>query len=159
MSKAERVAVVGIAIAALLGIFAAWAGSDGGSTVAGIPAFAILVAAAFTINVAAFIPSYLAGTEHYYDLTGSLTYIGVTTLALITAADLDARSIIAALMIYVWAGRLGTFLFRRVRTSGKDGRFDRIKTSFVRFLMAWMLQGIWVTLTACLLYTSPSPRD
>lgn len=148
MSKAERVAVVGIAIAALLGIFAAWAGSDGGSTVAGIPAFAILVAAAFTINVAAFIPSYLAGTEHYYDLTGSLTYIGVTTLALITAADLDARSIIAALMIYVWAGRLGTFLFRRVRTSGKDGRFDRIKTSFVRFLMAWMLQGIWVTLTA-----------
>ena len=148
MSKAERVAVVGIAIAALLGIFAAWAGSDGGSTVAGIPAFAILVATAFTINVAAFIPSYLAGTEHYYDLTGSLTYIGVTTLALITAADLDARSIIAALMIYVWAGRLGTFLFRRVRTSGKDGRFDRIKTSFVRFLMAWMLQGIWVTLTA-----------
>ena len=148
MSKAERVAVVGIAIAALLGIFAAWAGSDGGSTVAGIPAFAILVATAFTINVAAFIPSYLAGTEHYYDLTGSLTYIGVTTLALITAADLDARSIIAALMIYVWAGRLGTFLFRRVRASGKDGRFDRIKTSFVRFLMAWMLQGIWVTLTA-----------
>lgn len=148
MSKAERVALAGIAIAALLGIFAAWAGSDGGSTVAGIPAFAILVAAAFTINVAAFIPSYLAGTEHYYDLTGSLTYIGVTTLALITAADLDARSIIAALMIYVWAGRLGTFLFRRVRASGKDGRFDRIKTSFVRFLMAWMLQGLWVTLTA-----------
>lgn len=148
MSKAERVALAGIAIAALLGIFAAWAGSDGGSTVAGIPAFAILVAAAFTINVAAFVPSYLAGTEHYYDLTGSLTYIGVTTLALITAADLDARSIVAALMIYVWAGRLGTFLFRRVRASGKDGRFDRIKTSFVRFLMAWMLQGIWVTLTA-----------
>ena len=106
------------------------------------------MAAAFAINIAVFIPSYAAGTEHYYDLTGSLTYIGVTTLALITAADLDARSIIAALMIYVWAGRLGTFLFRRVRNSGKDGRFDQIKTSFVRFLMAWMLQGLWVTLTA-----------
>ena len=48
----------------------------------------------------------------------------------------------------MWAGRLGTFLFRRVRKSGKDGRFDQIKTSFVRFLMAWMLQGLWVTLTA-----------
>ncbi len=148
MSKAERVAIAGIAIAALLGVFAAWAGSAGSNTVAGIPAFAILVAAAFAINISVFIPSYAAGTEHYYDLTGSLTYIGVTTLALITAADLDARSIIAALMIYVWAGRLGTFLFRRVRNSGKDGRFDQIKTSFVRFLMAWMLQGLWVTLTA-----------
>lgn len=148
MPKAERVAIIGIVIAALLGLFAAWVGSDGGNTAAGIPAFAILVAAAFAINIAVFFPSYSSGTEHYYDLTGSLTYIGVTTLALITAADLDTRSIIAAVMIYVWAGRLGTFLFRRVRKSGKDGRFDQIKTSFVRFLMAWMLQGLWVTLTA-----------
>ena len=83
MSKAERVAIAGIAIAALLGVFAAWAGSAGSNTVAGIPAFAILVAAAFAINIAVFIPSYAAGTEHYYDLTGSLTYIGVTTLSLI----------------------------------------------------------------------------
>ncbi len=47
----------------------------------------------------------------------------------------------------IWAGRLGTYLFRRIRRAGKDERFDRIKPSFVRFLNAWTLQGLWVSLT------------
>jgi steroid 5-alpha reductase family enzyme len=32
--------------------------------------------------------------------------------------------------------------------AGKDGRFDEIKTSFFRFLMAWSVQGLWVSFTA-----------
>jgi len=32
--------------------------------------------------------------------------------------------------------------------AGKDGRFDEIKPSFVRFLNAWTIQGLWLTLTA-----------
>ena len=142
MSKPERTAVIGIVVAAALGAIAAWAGSDGGDTIGSLPVFTVLVLASFAINIAVFLPSYKAGTEHFYDLTGSLTYISVTTLALITSSNLDLRSIIAALLIYVWAGRLGTFLFRRIRHSGKDGRFDQIKTSFLRFLMAWVLQGL-----------------
>ena len=154
MSKPERTAVIGIAVAAALGAIAAWAGSDGGDTIGSLPVFTVLVLASFAINIAVFLPSYKAGTEHFYDLTGSLTYISVTTLALITSSNLDLRSIIAALLIYVWAGRLGTFLFRRIRHSGKDGRFDQIKTSFLRFLMAWVLQGLWVTLTAGAAYAA-----
>ena len=46
------------------------------------------------------------------------------------------------------AGRLGSFLFQRVKRSNGDRRFDKIKHSWIRFLMAWMLQGLWVTLTA-----------
>lgn len=154
MSKPERTAVIGIVVAAALGAIAAWAGSDGGDTIGSLPVFTVLVLASFAINIAVFLPSYKAGTEHFYDLTGSLTYISVTTLALITSSNLDLRSIIAALLIYVWAGRLGTFLFRRIRHSGKDGRFDQIKTSFLRFLMAWVLQGLWVTLTAGAAYAA-----
>lgn len=45
------------------------------------------------------------------------------------------------------ASRLGTFLFARVRRAGKDARFDEIKTSFARFLFAWTMQGLWVSLT------------
>jgi steroid 5-alpha reductase family enzyme len=30
---------------------------------------------------------------------------------------------------------------------GKDTRFDAIKPSFIRFLNAWTLQGLWVSLT------------
>jgi steroid 5-alpha reductase family enzyme len=47
----------------------------------------------------------------------------------------------------IWAGRLGSFLFLRVRKQGKDARFDDIKPSFARFLSTWTLQGLWVTLT------------
>ena len=51
-------------------------------------------------------------------------------------------------MVGVWAARLGTFLFRRVRRDGRDGRFDQIKTNPLRFFMTWSLQGLWVLLTA-----------
>ncbi len=47
-----------------------------------------------------------------------------------------------------WAARLGTFLVRRIHTAGKDARFDEVKPSFPRFLLAWTLQGLWVAFTA-----------
>jgi steroid 5-alpha reductase family enzyme len=50
-------------------------------------------------------------------------------------------------LVVIWAGRLGTFLFRRIQAAGKDARFDEIKVSFARFLLAWTLQGLWVTFT------------
>jgi steroid 5-alpha reductase family enzyme len=50
-------------------------------------------------------------------------------------------------LVLVWAGRLGPFLFRRVRSAGKDDRFDSIKRSFSRLLLTWTLQGLWVGLT------------
>ena len=148
MNKAERTAAQGIAIAAVLGLVFAFAGAAGGETIGPVKSFTLLTIVAFGVNIAVFIPSYLARTDHYYDLTGSITYITVTALALATADIRDTRTIIAAVLIFVWAGRLGSFLFRRVKKSDGDRRFDKIKQSWVRFLMAWMLQGLWVTLTA-----------
>jgi steroid 5-alpha reductase family enzyme len=148
MNTAERNAALGIVIAGALGLLLAWAGSDGGTQIGGWSVFAIATLAAFAINVAVFVPSYLARTEHYYDLTGSFTYLSVMLLALVLTDDLDTRSVIIAVLVLVWAGRLGSFLFRRVRKAGGDGRFDKIKQSWLRFLMAWVVQGLWVTLTA-----------
>ena len=148
MNKVERNAVLGIAIASALGLLLAWAGGDGGTQVGGWSVFAIATLAAFGINIVVFVPSYLTRTEHYYDLTGSLTYLSVTLLALLITDDLDTRSVIIAILVFVWAGRLGLFLFRRVRKDGRDARFDEIKQSWLRFLMAWVVQGLWVTLTA-----------
>ena len=66
--------------------------------------------------------------------------------------EIDARSAVVTVMVLVWALRLGTFLFRRVRRDGRDGRFDAIKVDPLRFLMTWTLQGLWVFLTlACAL--------
>lgn len=136
------------AIALLLGAGVAWAGSQGGATVGTLPAFGLIVGIVFLIQIIVFVPSFIRQTEHFYDVTGSLTYISMTVLAAFLVAPLDLRSALLAGLVMVWAVRLGTFLFRRVRKSGKDSRFDDIKSSFVRFLNVWIIQALWVTLTA-----------
>lgn len=132
----------------LLGASIAWTGSQGGVTFRGIPVFALVVGLMFLIQIVAFIPAFLMQSERFYDLTGSLTYITMTLLAAMLAAPLDARTTLLTALVIVWAARLGTFLFRRVLKAGKDGRFDDIKPSFVRFLNVWTIQGLWLTLTS-----------
>ena len=135
----------------LIGALVALAGSQGGATLGGVPVFAIIVGLAFMIQWLVFIPSYLFQTEKFYDLTGSITYISMIGVALCYSrysTQLDARSILLATLVIVWALRLGTFLFGRIQKSGKDDRFDEIKPSFIRFLNAWTIQGLWVTFTA-----------
>ncbi|MRR12276.1 DUF1295 domain-containing protein, partial [bacterium] len=136
------------ALVLLLGAGVAWAGSQGGTSIGSLPTFALIITIAFMIQIVAFFPAFLTQSERFYDLTGSLTYISMTSLAAVLGWPLTARSALLALLVTVWAARLGAFLFRRVRRSGKDSRFDDIKPSFVRFLNAWVLQGLWVTLTA-----------
>jgi steroid 5-alpha reductase family enzyme len=152
MTKQQRQSIIGIAVSVTIGVLVSWAGSDGSAQVGSIPVFAICGALAFVINWLVYIPSNAARTEHYFDLTGSLTYITVIVVAAVLADDLDTRSVVVTAMVLVWALRLGTFLFRRVKRDGRDGRFDTIKVDPLRFLMTWTLQGLWVLLTvACAL--------
>jgi steroid 5-alpha reductase family enzyme len=147
MKKADRNALVAIAIVILLGLGIAWAGSQGGASVLGIPIFALSVGLAFLIQWLAFIPAYLLQSESFFDLTGSITYISVAAIAVLLSPVVDGRSILLLALVVIWAGRLGTFLFRRIRKAGKDARFDELKTSLMRFLSTWTLQGLWVTFT------------
>jgi len=130
------------------GLLVAFAGAHHGRAINGIPVFMICIGWAFLINWLAFIPAYRSQTEKYYDLTGSLTYISVTIIALVLSDSMDVRSVLLATLVMIWATRLGTFLFRRVQEAGKDDRFDAIKPNFFRFLNAWTIQALWVTLTA-----------
>ena len=54
-------------------------------------------------------------TEHYFDLTGSLTYVSVTLLAILFTVDISLRDVLLALFVWIWAFRLGSFLFIRVK--------------------------------------------
>jgi len=153
--------VVGIIVSLLIGAFVALAGSDGSTNVGWVPVFALCALLAYVINWIVFVPSNRAKTEHYFDLTGSATYLTVTAVALLLNSDIDARAAIAGAMVAVWALRLGLFLFRRVRRDGRDGRFDKIKIDPLRFFMTWTLQGLWVLLTiaaALAIMTSNNPR-
>lgn len=148
MQTADRNSLIVFPILILMGLGVAWAGSHGGSLFMGIPLFAVAVALAFLIQWLAFIPAYLRQTEKFYDITGSLTYISIVTLAVIFSPRIDARSIILWALVVVWAVRLGSFLFRRIQKAGKDDRFDEFKPSFIRFLNVWTIQGLWITFTA-----------
>ena len=101
----------------------------------------------FVIQWIAYIPAFLFKTEKFYDLTGSLTYIGTILFALYATgslANLTLGNILVGLAIIVWAIRLGSFLFMRIRKDKKDVRFNSIKKSFSQFFMTWTLQGMWV---------------
>lgn len=137
-----------LVIVPTIALLVALAGSYNGQRISGIPIFMICVGLAFLINWLAFIPAYRAQTEKYFDLTGSLTYISVTIVALVLSSNMDARSVLLAALVIIWAIRLGTFLFRRIQQAGKDDRFDAIKPDFFRFLNTWGIQALWVTLTA-----------
>jgi steroid 5-alpha reductase family enzyme len=147
MKKTDRNVLIAFPAVILIGLGIAWAGSMGGASVLGIPIFALSVGLAFAIQWLAFILAYLLQTESFFDLTGSLTYISVTVVALLLSPVVDGRSILLLALVAIWAARLGAFLFRRIRKAGKDTRFDEIKPSFIRFLNTWTLQGLWVTFT------------
>ncbi|MGD2145363.1 MAG: DUF1295 domain-containing protein [Anaerolineae bacterium] len=148
MNGADRNSAIALPIVVLVGVGAAWAGSQGSESVLGFPIYALLVALAFLIQWVGFGAAYVLRTEKFFDLTGSVTYISVTILAVLLSPVIDDRSVLLLAPVLIWATRLGTFLFGRIQKAGKDERFDEIKTSFLRFLNTWTLQGLWVTFTA-----------
>lgn len=148
MNQHERQAIAAVPIIVLVGALVAIAGSDSGQRAFGVPVFALCAGLAFLINWIVFIPSFVNRTEHFFDLTGSACYVTLAIVALLLTPSVDARGLLLGAMIMVWALRLGTFLFLRVRRSGRDRRFDQMKQSFPRFLMVWTLQGLWVLFTA-----------
>lgn len=162
MNESERRAIITLPIIILIAAGVAWAGSQGGYTVFGIPIFTLCVALAFIIQWVAFIPAFIKQTEKFYDLVGSITYLSVTWIAVLLSPVVDARAWLLVGIVSIWAVRLGTFLFRRVRAAGEDRRFRDVKPSFVRFLIYWTVQGLWVSLTlaaALAAITSMTRRD
>lgn len=150
MKKTDRNSLIVFPILILIGYLVALAGSQGSTTLGGVPIFAIAVGLAFLIQWLVFIPAYIFQTEKFFDLTGGITYITVIGVAVCYSrysADLDARSILLAALVIIWAIRLGSFLFGRIKKAGKDDRFDELKPSFIRFLNVWTIQGLWVTFT------------
>ena len=104
-------------IATAIGMAVCWAGSQGGALVLDMPLVLVATGTAFVLQWIVFVPSYLKQTEHYYDLTGSLTYQLLTWGTLIAAGTYAPRQLLLGSMVVVWSGRLGLFLFRHAAMS------------------------------------------
>ena len=151
MKKAHT--IIGIIISLVIGALVILAGSHGSIPVAGQPLFALCGVIGFALHWSVFVPSYIFQTEHYFDLTGSISYISTVAVAAALNPQLDARDIIICAMIFIWAVRLGSFLFWRIKKDGQDTRFTVMKTQPIWFLMTWTLGGLWVLVTMAVSYT------
>jgi steroid 5-alpha reductase family enzyme len=114
----------------------------------------------YGLNLIVFIPAGIYETEKFFDLTGSITYILCSIVSLAIGSDgfkseyLHPRQILLTCFVIIWALRLGSFLYARIHSAKKDGRFDEIKINFLRFMAVWTIQGLWVLLTALPVYTA-----
>ncbi len=115
----------------------------------------ILIALAFALgfNILMFIPAFIWKTDKLTDLSYSITFL-VMAIWLFAYGNGGQFSLIALLMILIWAIRLGSFLFIRIRKQTKDSRFDGMRENFWRFLKFWLLQGIavWIIMLPTILF-------
>jgi steroid 5-alpha reductase family enzyme len=151
--------IVTAVIVLAMGFMVAAAASDGVDQVHGLPPVLWCAVLAFGAQWVAFGVAYLRQTETFYDLVGSLSFCMVVALGLLLSDPADTRSVLLAACVVIWAARLGSFLFLRIRSDGGDRRFDKLKTRFLPFLTVWTLQGFWVIATAsCALAAISSPN-
>lgn len=143
MLKPLLASLVAVGISALIAI----AGSNNSLSYAGIPLFMLCASVAFVLHWLGFIPAYIFQTEHYFDLIGSISYVATVALAVLLVPSMDLRALVVGTAVCVWAVRLGSFLFARVKRAGQDRRFTHIKPLFFRFLLTWTLGGTWVFIT------------
>ena len=125
---------------------------------------AVLYCAAICIGIqwVVWIPASIGQTERFYDLTGGLTYLTVVGFSLWAGSQSEPpslRELIVSLLVVIWSLRLSSFLYLRIHRTGKDGRFDKLKTSPIRFLVPWTLQGLWVFLTMIVVIVINSQAD
>jgi len=139
--------IIGILAIIAFSAALAVAGNQGSVVFSGLPLFIICASVGFMLHWLAFIPAFAYQTEHYFDLIGSASYIGTVILTVALHPGMDTRGLIISVMIAVWAVRLGSFLFARVKKAGKDRRFNEIKTRFFRYMFTWTLGGAWVFIT------------
>ena len=121
----------------------------------------VMLTLIFAIQWAGFIIASYFKTEKFFDITGSLTYLAAVWWGFYSSGARDGVALLLALLVSIWAVRLGSYLFIRILKDGEDKRFREIKHNPPRFFLTWTLQGLWVFLTllsveACFLSPKPS---
>lgn len=118
--------------------------------IGGFPAVFLCAVIAIGVQWLSWVPASAKQTERFFDLIGGVTFLAVVVFSLWAGSHSEppsSREWIVSALVVIWALRLSGFLFLRIHRAGKDGRFDQLKTSPVRFVIPWTLQGLWVFLT------------
>lgn len=100
-----------------------------------------LLILSLVLQLVLFIPAFIYKTDKLTDFSYSL---GFVTLCLVIyfRNEPNLYKNILVVMIVIWATRLGYYLVLRIRKTGKDKRFDKIRINFWKFLQFWIFQGL-----------------
>lgn len=94
-------------------------------------------------NLTLFIVAYKLQSDKLTDISYALTFIAIAGAAF--AANIATPyKVMLLISLLLWSLRIGGFLLLRVIRSGKDARFDEMRSDFWKFGRFWLLQGISV---------------
>ncbi len=108
-------------------------------------AILVSLAVALAVNGLFFAIAAVRRTDVVTDLSYSLTF-ALLAVALPFTGAAEPVQLIAALLVLLWAVRLGGYLFRRILRMKVDHRFDEMRDDPLRFARFWFLQAITVAL-------------
>ncbi|HIE82946.1 MAG TPA: DUF1295 domain-containing protein [Dehalococcoidia bacterium] len=158
MRNSDTRAILSSLSLVIVAALVAFAGSQGESVrvniAGGIPLIFLCMMISFVIQWLVFIPSYLYKTEKYFDLSGGLTFLSLTVVILLLTETLTVTSYLLGILVAIWAIRLSSFLFLRVREDGHDKRFAEVIPNKTKFLFYWTFQGFWAFITPVVAFTA-----
>lgn len=116
----------------------------------------------FLLQWVLFFPAYFYQTEKFYDISGSINYILIVSYIYINnyiTNGFNIGNLVLSFLIFIWAIRLGMFLFLRIQKDGEDKRFGSIKPSATKFFMTWTIQATWVSICSLCALTGISSNS
>ena len=116
----------------------------------------------FLLQWVLFFPAYFYQTEKFYDISGSFNYILIVSYIYINnyiTCGFNIGNLVLSFLIFIWAIRLGMFLFLRIQKDGEDKRFGSIKPSATKFFMTWTIQATWVSICSLCALTGISSNS
>ena len=140
-----RTSILGSIIALSVGLVVAFMASQNSIDFYGIPFLFFCFIYSYVIHWIFFIHAYSKQTEHYFDAIGSFTFISLSII--VVSYTRNFYSLIIGFLVMIWTIRLGSFLFNRIKKSGRDTRFTEMKKNFFWFFMTWNLSALWVFLS------------
>ena len=148
-----KISIIGSVVSIILGFLVAYIVGQNSIDFFGFPMLIFCFLYSYTVHWIFFIHAYIFQTEHYFDATGSFTYISLSIILIFNSIfsssfeGLNPYTYLIGIMVILWSLRLGMFLFKRVKDVGQDIRFLEMKKDFFWFFMTWTLSGLWVFLT------------
>ena len=148
-----KISLLGSAVSIILGFLVAYIVGQNSVDFFGFPLLIFCFLYSYIVHWIFFIHAYIFQTEHYFDATGSFTYISLSIILILNSIfsssfeGLNPYTYLIGIMVILWSLRLGMFLFKRVKDVGQDIRFVEMKKDFFWFFMTWTLSGLWVFLT------------